>query len=208
MNRSQREENFKLKRYLNEHGCPVKLESLPPELIVEQVIDVGTNRVFDLKDCTTDCILDTIIMSNSNRPTWFKGIRIKAPWGGSGVSLLEADRQYRVRGGYYLFPDEAYEFPGSVVLNRLLSGKYRLNPGGEAEGVIMAVDFESIPDDIPDNSTIVVELLVFDGPGNQFPSQFRLFVDRSARRRARQRAHRGAGGSACLSLHETGPRRI
>jgi hypothetical protein len=204
----QREEKLRFARYLNEHGCPAQLESRSPELIVEQVFAVGTNIVFDLKDGQSGYVLDVALTSHSDRPIRFEGIRIKTPWGGSGISMLEPGTRYHIPGGYYSFPDDSLDFDRSVVLNRLLSGKCRLNPRGEAEGVIMAVDPQSIPDDIPDNGRIVVELLVFDGPGNQFPSQFRLFVDRSARRRARQRAHRRAGGSACLSLHETGPRRI
>jgi hypothetical protein len=51
----------------------------------------------------------------------------------------------------------------------------------------MAIDAERIPDDVCDNGRIVVELSIFDGPGNQFSAQFKLCVDRSAVR-ARQRA--------------------
>jgi hypothetical protein len=188
VNRLPSGEKLRLARYLNENGCPVQLESLPPGLVIEQVLEAGMNMAFDLKDGRSGYTLDAAITSRLERPTRINGVRIKTPWGGSGISLLEADPQYRVRGGYYLFPDKGPEFEGSVVLNRLLSGKCRLNPGDEAEGLIMAIDAESIPDGIPDNARIVVDLSIFDGRGNPFASQFKLCVDRSASR-ARQIQH-------------------
>jgi hypothetical protein len=207
MNRLQREEKLRLVRDLNEYGCPVELESRPPELIVEQIPAAGTNMLFDLKDSQSGYVLDAALMSQSDRPIWIKGIRIKRPWGGSGISLLEPGTRYRVPGGYYSFPDDSLDFKPSVVLNRLLCGKERLNPGDEVYGLILAVAAESVPDEISDNERIVVELSLYNGRGDQFASRFRLCVDRSVRR-ARQSARSALSGSASLSLHETTPRRI
>jgi hypothetical protein len=131
-------------------------------------------------------MLDAVITSRFERPTRIKGIQIKAPWGGSRMSLLQGNPKYRAQGGFYLFPGTGLGFPGSEVLNKLFSGRCRLNAGEEIEGLIMAIDAQGIPDDVSDNDRIVVELSIFDGPGNRFSSQFRLCVDRSAVR-ARQR---------------------
>ena len=187
MNRLQAEEKSRLALYLNQNGCPVQLESSPVTLVVEQVPTDGMNMVFDLNDGGSGYMLDVFISSRLKRPTRIKGIQIKTPWGGSRMSLLQGNPQYRAQGGFYLFPGTGLGFPGSEVLNRLLSGKCRLNAGEEVEGLIMAIDAQGIPDDVSDNDRIVVELSIFDGPGDRFLSQFRLCVDRSAVR-ARQRA--------------------
>ena len=187
MNRLQAEEKSRLALYLSENGCPVLVGSSPPGLVVEQVRAVGVNMVFDLMNGGTGYMLDAVIRSQLKHPAHIKGVQIKTPWGGSGISVLPGDPRYRARGGFYLFPDTGLGFPGSEVLNRLLFGRCRLNAGEEVEGLIMATDAQSIPDGIADNGRVVVELSIFDGPGNRFSSQFRLCVDRSAVR-ARQRA--------------------
>ena len=180
MNRLQAEEKSRLALYLNQNGCPVQLESSPVTLVVEQVPTVGINMVFDLNDGRSGFMLDALISSRLKRPTRIKGVQIKTPWGGSGISLLPGDPRYRARGGFYLIPGTGLGFPGSEVLNRLLSGKCRLNAGEEIEGVIMAIDAQGSPDDVSDNDRIVVELSIFDGPGDRFSSQFTLCVNRSA----------------------------
>ena len=187
MNRLQVEEKSKLALYLNENGCPVQLESNPPGLVVEQVPTVGMNMVFDLMGGRTGYLLNALITSRLKRPAHVKRIQLKTPWGVSRIALLQGDLRCRAWGGFYLFPGTGLGFPESEVLNRLLSGRYRLNAGEEVEGLIMAIDAERIPDDVCDNGRIVVELSIFDGPGNQFSAQFKLCVDRSAVR-ARQRA--------------------
>ena len=186
MNRLQAEEKSRLALYLNQNGCPVQLESSPVTLVVEQIPTVGMNMVFDLNDGRSGFMLDALISSRLKRPTHIKGLQIKTPWGGSGISLLPSDPRYRTRGGFYLIPGTGLGFPGSEVLNRLLSGRCRLNAGEEIEGLIMAIDAQGIPDDVSDNDRIVVELSIFDGPGDRFSSQFTLCVNRSAVR-ARQR---------------------
>jgi hypothetical protein len=187
MNRLQVEEKSKLALYLNENGCPVQLESNPPGLVVEQVPTVGMNMVFDLMGGRTGYLLNALITSRLKRPAHVKRIQLNTPWGVSRIALLQGDLRCRAWGGFYLFPGTGLGFPESEVLNRLLSGRYRLNAGEEVEGLIMAIDAERIPDDVCDNGRIVVELSIFDGPGNQFSAQFKLCVDRSAVR-ARQRA--------------------
>ena len=187
MNRLQPEEKSRLALYLSQNGCPVQLKSCPPGLIVEQVPTVGMNMAFDLKSGETGYLLDALITSRQGRSARIKEIQIKTPWGGSGISLLPGDPRCRAHGGFYLFPGTGLGFPGSEVLNRLLSGRRRLSADEEVEGLIMAIDAQSIPDDIPDNGRIVVELSIFEGRGDRFSSQFRLCVDRSAIH-ARQRA--------------------
>ena len=187
MNRFQAEEKSRLALYLNQNGCPVQLKSSSPGLVVEQVPTVGMNMVFDLMGGQTGYLLNALITSRLKRPAHVKRIQLKTPWGVSRIALLQGDLRCRAWGGFYLFPGTGLGFPESEVLNRLLSGRYRLNAGEEVEGLIMAIDAERIPDDVCDNGRIVVELSIFDGPGNQFSAQFKLCVDRSAVR-ARQRA--------------------
>lgn len=187
MNRLQAEEKSRLALYLNQNGCPVQLESSSPGLVIEQVSAVGMNMVFDLNCGRTGYLLDALITSRLRRSARIKGIQIKTPWGGSEISLLHGDPRYLARGGFYLFRDTGLSFPGSQVLNRLLSGRYALKASDEIEGLIMAIDAQRIPDNVSDNDRVVVELSIFDGPGNRFSSQFKLCVDRSAVR-AQQRA--------------------
>jgi hypothetical protein len=184
MNRPQAEEQSRLRLYLRENGCPVQPESrhsvIPPELVIEQVSVPMMNTAFDLESSGAGYILDAHLISNRARPIRIAGVQIKPPWEGSCISLLKDDPRYRTSGGYYVFPSPGDGFPESEVLNSLLSGKGKLNPGGDVEGLIMATDFQPIPDDVADRGQIVVKVTVFDGAGNGFSSGFRLLVDRSA----------------------------
>jgi hypothetical protein len=185
MNRVQAEEKSRRRLYLRENGCPVQPEShhgvLPPELAIIQVPLDMVNVVFDLESGAAAYILDADLTTNRARPIRFSGVQIRPPWEGSRISLLRDDLRYRTKGGFYQFPGAAGPyFEGSEVLNRLLSGKGRLNRPDGVEGLILAIDPHPIPADVSDRSRIVVKLTLFDGAGNGFSLNFRLFVFRSA----------------------------
>jgi hypothetical protein len=190
MNKLQAEEKARMAHYLNENGCPVQLESshrvIPPGLVVKQVLLPLMNMAFDLESGRAAYLLDAHLISNLARPIRIEGVQIIPPWEGSSISLLEDDPRYRASGGFYLYPSSTLAFQGGEVLNRLLSGKCKLKPRDDPEGLIMAIDSQPIPDDVSDRGRIDVKLTVFYGEGNEFSSEFRLCVDRSAVR-ARQR---------------------
>jgi len=190
MNNLQAEEKARMALYLNENGCPVQLESshrvIPQGLIIKQIPLPLYNMIFDLDSGASAYLLDAYLKSNLARPIRIEGVQIEPPWKGSSISLLEDDPRERANGGFYLFPGSTLAFQGSEVLNGLLSGKLKLKPRDDPEGLIMAIDSQPIPDDVSDRDRIDVKLTVFDGAGNEFSSEFRLCVDRSAVR-ARQR---------------------
>jgi hypothetical protein len=190
MNKLQAEEKTRMRRYLIENGCPVELESdhrvMPPGLVLKQVLLPLMNMTFDLESGGGASLLDAHLISNLTRPIRIEGVQIIPPWEGSSISLLEDDPRYRASGGFYRFPDTGLAYPDSELLNRLLSGKCKLKPRDDPEGLIMAVDSQPIPDDVLDKARIDVKLNVFDDAGNEFSSEFRLCVDRAVRARKRK----------------------
>jgi hypothetical protein len=190
MNKLQAQEKARMALYLIENGCPVELESshqvISPGLIIKQVPLPLMNMAFDLESGASAYLLNAHLKNNLARPIRIEGMQIIPPWEGSSISLLEDDPRYRASGGFYRFPDTGLAYPDSELLNRLLSGRCRLKPRDNPEGLIMAIDSQPIPDDVPDRGRIDVKLVVFDGAGNEFSSKFRLCVDRRAVR-ARQR---------------------
>ena len=190
MNKLQAEEKTRMRRYLIENGCPVELESdhrvMPPGLVLKQVLLPLMNMTFDLESGGAAYLLDAHLISNLTRPIRIEGVQIIPPWEGSSISLLEDDPRYRASGGFYRFPDTGLAYPDSELLNRLLSGKCKLKPRDDPEGLIMAVDSQPIPDDVLDKARIDVKLNVFDDAGNEFSSEFRLCVDRAVRARKRK----------------------
>jgi len=190
MNKLQAEEKTRLRRYLIENGCPVELESdhriMPPGLIIRQVFLPLMNMAFDLESGASAYLLNAYFKSMLTRPTRIEGTQIIPPWAGSTIALLEDDPRERSNGGFYRFPGSTLAFQGSEVLNGLLSGKCKLKPRDDPEGLIMAIDSQPIPDDVSDKARIDVKLNVFDGAGNEFSSDFRLCVDRALRIRQRK----------------------
>jgi hypothetical protein len=190
MNRMQAEEKARMALYLNENGCPVRLESnhrvISQGLIIKQVSLPLSNMAFDLESGASAYLLDAHVISNLARPIRIEGMQIKPPWEGSSISLLEDDPRERANGGFYRFPGSTLAFGGSEVLNGLLSGRCKLKPRDDPEGLIMAIDSQPIPDDVLDKARIYVKLTVFYGDGNEFSSEFRLCVDRAVRARKRK----------------------
>jgi hypothetical protein len=190
MNKLQAEEKTKMRRYLIENGCPVELESdhcvMPPGLIIKQVFLPLMNMAFDLESGASAYLLDAYFKSSLTRSIRIEGIQIIPPWEGSAISLLEDDPRERSNGGFYRFPASTLAFEGSEVLNGLLSGRCKLKPRDDPEGLIMAIDSQPIPDDVAHKARINVKLNVFDSAGNEFSSDFRLCVDRAVRIRQRK----------------------
>lgn len=190
MNKLQAEEKTRMRRYLIENGCPVELESdhrvMPPGLIIKQVFLPLMNMAFDLESGASAYLLDAYFKSSLTRPIRIEGVQIIPPWEGSAISLLEDDPRERSNGGFYRFPASTLAFEGSEVLNGLLSGRCKLKPRDDPEGLIMAIDSQPIPDDVAHKARINVKLNVFDGAGNEFSSDFRLCVDRAVHIRQRK----------------------
>lgn len=190
MNKLQTEEKTRMRCYLIENGCPVELASehrvIPPGLIIKQAYLPLMNRAFDLESGASAYLLDAYFKSSLTRPIRIEGVQIIPPWEGSSISLLEDDPRERSNGGFYRFPASSLAFEGSEVLNGLLSGRCKLKPRDNPEGLIMAIDSQPIPDDVADKARINVKLNVFDGRGNEFSSDFCLCVDRAVRIRQRK----------------------
>jgi hypothetical protein len=192
MNKLQAEEKARMAHYLNENGCPVQLESshrvISPGLVIKQVLLPLMNMAFDLESGGAAYLLDAHLISNLARPIRIEGVQIIPPWEGSSISLLEDDPRYRGSGGFYRFPDTGLTYPDS--LNRLLSGRCKLKPRDDPEGLITAIDTRPIPEGISDRDRIVVKLTVF--AGEEFSSEFRLCVDRRVRARQREEEMRSS----------------
>jgi hypothetical protein len=190
MNKLQAEEKTRMRRYLIENGCPVELESdlgvTPPGLIIKQVFLPLMNMAFDLESGASAYLLNAYFKSSLTRPIRIEGVQIIPPWEGSSISLLEDDPRERSNGGFYRFPASTLAFEGSEVLNGLLSGRCKVKPRDDPEGLIMAIDSQPIPDDVAHKARINVKFNVFDGAGNEFSSDFRLCVDRAVRIRQRK----------------------
>jgi len=144
------------------------------------------NMAFDLESGASAYLLDAYFNNSLTRPIRIEGVQIIPPWEGSAISLLEDDPRERSNGGFYRFPASTLAFEGSEVLNGLLSGRRKLKPRDDPEGLIMAIDSQPIPDDVAHNARINVKLNVFDGAGNEFSSDFRLCVDRAVHIRQRK----------------------
>lgn len=184
MKKMKGEEYSLLTQHLIESGCPLDLSEgyrdTPAGLKFEQVFTLGVNQVFDLDDGGAGYIMDMRISSELNLPIRIRRVKVKMPWGLRDISLLP-DPSKRVRGyEYYDFPGVAPAFHRSVVVNDFLSGKCTLNPGGEVQGLLLAVDERSIPDEYPDHGRTIAKLFIFDERGNEFTPEFRLCLDRSA----------------------------
>lgn len=81
------------------------------------------------------------------------------------------------------------------MLNDFLSGQRTLKPGGEIEGLLLAVDEKPIPNDYPDQAVTRVELSIFDERRNKYTLECRLLVDRSAARYREKRLRKIADSS-------------
>ena len=81
-----------------------------------------------------------------------------------------------------------------------------MNPAEEIEGLLLAVDQESIPDEYPDLARIIVTLRVFETKGNTFSAQFRLPADRTERR-VRERTSQTTVTAAPQASADVGSRR-
>ena len=173
-----------LHRYLLKCGCPVQPEQClklsPMGLSIQQLPNVGVSTVFDLQDGRSGYVMDMQITNEAKSQIRSSDVQITPPWGLSRLSLLPDPSTFKRGYEMYDFPDGSLGFDRSVVVNGFLSGKCKLNPGSEISGLLLGIDENPIPNDLPEFGRTVVEFAIFDNRGNKFESQFKLCVDRSA----------------------------
>ena len=181
-----------LLRRLNDGGCPVQRDHgykiRPVGLAIEKIPGISCSSIFDLECGGTGYMLELLLRNELDRAIYIHGFQIQTPWGYPKLSLVPRPRKSSKRYPYYSFPQPGPVYDGDYVLNPFFSGRRSgLNPAEEIEGLLLAVDRESIPDEYPNLARIVVTLRVFDTRRNTFSAQFRLPADRRGRR-VRERA--------------------
>jgi hypothetical protein len=186
MKNRKEEQQSDLAHLLNRAGCPVQTDTgfhAPPTgLLIEQVPEVGLNTVLDLANGGTGFVLDILVKSKRHDPFWLDGFQIEDPWGHVTTSLVVAPRKSGGRYPYYCFPDDSGPaFEGAVVVNSFFTTRRRLNRNDEICGLLMALNSESIPDEVAQNTRVPVMFSVFDRRGTRFSKTFRLAVDRTER---------------------------
>jgi hypothetical protein len=123
--------------------------------------------------------VDILIKNERHDPFWLGGFQIEDSWGHVTTSLVAAPRKSGARYPYYCFPDDSGPaFDGEIVVNRFFSTPRRLNRNDEIYGLLMALNTQSIPDDVEHNSRVRVTFSVFDRRGTRFSENFQLVVDR------------------------------
>jgi hypothetical protein len=186
MKSRKEEQQLNLAHLLNRAGCPVQMDTgfhAPPTgLVIEQVPEVGLNTVFDLANGGTGFVLDVLIKNERHDPVWLEGFQIESPWGHVVTSLVAAPKKWDARYPYYCFPDDSGPaFDGTIVVNRFFTTRRRLNRNDEICGLLMALNTDSIPDEVEHNARALVTFSVFDRRGTRFSKNFRLAVDRTER---------------------------
>jgi hypothetical protein len=200
-------------RRLNAVGCPVLRDHgyrvFPVGLMIGKNPAMNFNRIFDLVEGGTGYELEFFLWNELDRPIDIQGYRIELPWGTPKLSLLRASNKSSSYYGNYVFPDGEYH-DASYVLNPLfVRRKSRLNAGQEVDGMLVAVDEESIPAEIPDDHRAPVTLTIFDTRGNKYQAQLVARVDRRAlrvreRQRQRMQSIRSKRASKCGLLNSEG----
>lgn len=183
MKKMKQQDYVVLAQHIIDLGCPLDLcagyRDTPAGLKFEQLPTLGTNQLFDLDGGGTGFVMDLWMSSELNLPMRIRQVQIETPWGLRDIELLP-DPAKRIRTyQYYDFPASTLGFHRDVVVNDFLSGKCSLEPGGEVQGLLLAVDDGPIPDEYSDHGQAIVKVFIFDERGNRFASQFRLCVERS-----------------------------
>jgi hypothetical protein len=186
MKNRKKEQQSDLAHLLNRCGCPVQtdtgFQAPPTGLLIEQVPEVGLNTVFDLANGGTGFLLDILVKSKRPDAIWLDGFQIEDPWGHVTKSLIAAPRKSDARYPYYCFPDDSGPaFDGEIVVNRFFTTRRRLNGNDEICGLLMALDSESIPEEVAHNTRVPVMFSVFDRRGTRFSKTFQLAVGRTER---------------------------
>jgi hypothetical protein len=186
MKNRKEEQQSDLAHLLNRAGCPVQTDTgfhAPPTgLLIEQVPEVGLNTVLDLANGGTGFVLDILVKSKRHDPFWLDGFQIEDPWGHVTTSLVVAPRKSGGRYPYYCFPDDfGPAFDGAVVVNRFFTTRRRLNRNDEICGLLMALNSESIPEEVEHNARVPVMFSVFNRRRTRFSKTFWLAVDRTQR---------------------------
>lgn len=169
---------------LNEGGCPVLRDDAykmsPVGLSIKEMPVMSFSEIFDLPDGGAGYAFEAVVRNDAIRPIDIQGFQIKLPWGTPKVSLVPAPKKSSTKYPNYSFPGVSRYYDGDFVLNPIFARrKYRLNPGGEIEGVLVGSSEESIPLEVPHDALIIARIRVFDSRGNTFSGRFRVRVNRA-----------------------------
>jgi hypothetical protein len=146
------------------------------------------NYVFDLDSGGWGIILTAAIHNDSNQPTRINEIRLGKPWSDAQFRWLADPLRTSPRTYSYSFPSPGPQgFAREDVLNHQIGRAGRLDPEGWLEGLLLGIGQTRMPDEWRHRQTLVTRLLVYDGRGRQYSSDWKLFVDRESLVRTRKR---------------------
>jgi hypothetical protein len=204
------EEQWKvLNRRLRQGGCPVLEDhgyEMPPIGLVIEVRPLNIlNQVCDLADGGACYVIEFALHNVLDRPLDVQGFQLVVPWGTPQLSVLAAPRKSSFSWPHYILPDGSRYFDAGYMLNPIFARqKTRLEPDEKVQGLLVALDEGSIPEEIADCTHIPVTLSVFDSRKNRYSAQTGLWVDRSAlRARKREAEARAAKERECAERYCT-----
>jgi hypothetical protein len=181
MRRYTEEELAGLRDYLSENGCslPPRVRMAPKGLSIKEIPEGILPQIFSMHDGRTGFVMNMSVVNEGKRPIRISRIQVATPWGLSSISLLP--NPSKVTPGYecYIFPGHVLDLHRSMVINDILSVGKALNPDVAASGLLVGIDEQALPDNLPEYAWAVVTLEIFDSWGNRFGARFKLRVDRS-----------------------------
>jgi hypothetical protein len=188
-------------RLLNDGGCPVQrnhgYKISPIGLSIEEMPVMSFSEIFDLPDGGAGYAFEAVVRNDASRAIDIQGFQIKFPWGIPRVSLVPAPKKSSTRYPNYTFPGVSRYYDGDFVLNPIFARRnYRMNPGEEVEGVLVASSEESIPLEVRHNALIFARISVFDSRRNTFSGQFRVRVNRERITREREQNDKSRGAAS------------
>jgi len=109
-------------------------------------------------------------------------IELKLPWEHTHVQWLEDPKVIDGRSRCYrFFGNETLEFERNLVLNHRLKRTQRFSAGESAEGLLLSLGSEPIPEEYPHGKMIPAFVVIYDQFGRMCQVTIQLWADRSAR---------------------------
>ena len=192
---------------LKKGGCPVRRlhgYKMPPKgLAIEKPPWPILNQVSDILAGGTCYVMEFALHNELDRTIDVQGFQLVTPWGTPQLSVLPAPRKSHFAWPYYILPDGSSYFDAGYILNPIFARrKTRLGPDERVQGLLVALDKDSIPEEIADRAHIPVTLAVFDSRRNRYAARCEMWVDRSAlRARAWQAEQRAASERYLAECH-------
>ena len=117
-------------------------------------------------------------------------IELKLPWEHTHVQWLEDPKVIDGRSRCYrFFGNETLEFERNLVLNHRLKRTQRFSAGESAEGLLLGLGSEPIPEEYPHGKMIPAFVVIYDQFARMCGVTIELWADRSTR--SIRRAGRG-----------------